>query len=181
MAFGQAMSVTGLQMMMAYGAIANGGEMMAPMIVQKQALQDGTVLQSEPLSLGRVVSEAAAKATVEAMKMVCETGGTATNAQIEEYIVAGKTGTAQILGQGDVKYTASFMGFFPADAPRVCIGIVAMNPKATEFTGGRAVYTGGRVAGDTFREFGREIGRYLRIPEVVEDEESAVAMARGRP
>ena len=109
-----------------------------------------------------VVSEAAAKQMVEALKTVVTADGTAVKASMTNYIVAGKTGTAQKVEGGQYvhgKYVASFIGFFPADNPELCISIVLDEPKEG--------YYGGQVAAPVFKQIAERAASYLNIqPDV---------------
>jgi len=78
---------------------------------------------------------------------------------MKDYVVAGKTGTAQKVENGTYstdKYIASFIGFFPADNPQVCISIVMDEPKEG--------YYGGLICGPVFREVAERCASYLNIP-----------------
>jgi cell division protein FtsI/penicillin-binding protein 2 len=107
----------------------------------------------------QVISPAADKLMVEALKTVVSPEGTAPDAAMKDYVVAGKTGTAQKAGPGGYlpgKYFASFIGFFPADNPQLCISIVMDDPKEG--------YYGGQVCGPIFREIAERCASYLNIP-----------------
>ena len=96
---------------------------------------------------------------VEALKTVVSPEGTAPDAALKDYTVAGKTGTAQKAGPGGYlpgKYFASFIGFFPADNPQLCISVVMDEPKEG--------YYGGQVCGPVFREIAERCASYLNIP-----------------
>jgi cell division protein FtsI/penicillin-binding protein 2 len=159
---GQGVAVTRLQMAMVLGAIANDGVLMRPMLVKELDDASGNVVQRyAPQSVRRVVSEATAKEMVEALKTVVSKDGTAPLAAITNYVVAGKTGTAQKVVDG--KYSSdhffvSFIGFFPADNPQICISIVMDSPKE----GGHAF--GGALCGPVFSEIGKRCASYLNIP-----------------
>jgi cell division protein FtsI/penicillin-binding protein 2 len=159
---GQGVAVTRLQMAMVVGAIANGGVLMRPMLVKELDDANGNVVQRyEPQSVRRVVTEATAKEMVKALKTVVSKDGTAQFAAITNYIVAGKTGTAQKVVDG--KYSSdhffvSFIGFFPADNPQICISVVMDSPKE----GGHAF--GGALCGPIFSEIGKRCASYLNIP-----------------
>jgi cell division protein FtsI (penicillin-binding protein 3) len=159
---GQGVAVTRLQMAMVMGAIANDGVLMRPMLVKELDDANGNVVQRyEPQSVRRVVTEATAKEMVKALKTVVSKDGTAPLAAITNYVVAGKTGTAQKVVDG--KYSSdhffvSFIGFFPADDPQICISIVMDSPKE----GGHAF--GGALCGPIFSEIGRRCASYLNIP-----------------
>jgi cell division protein FtsI/penicillin-binding protein 2 len=159
---GQGLAVTRLQMAMAVGAIANGGMLMHPMLVKRLEDHDGNVIQRyEPQNVRRVVTEATAKQMIEALKTVVSKDGTAPLAAITNYTVAGKTGTAQKVVDGKYandRFVVSFIGFFPADDPQICISIVMDAPKE----GGRAF--GGALCGPIFNEIGKRCASYLHIP-----------------
>jgi cell division protein FtsI/penicillin-binding protein 2 len=161
---GQGVAVTRLQMLMAMCAIANGGTLMRPMLVNRLEDSDGRVVaRYTPQAVRRTTDEAAAKLTVEALKTVVSAEGTAPKAAMEHYTVAGKTGTAQKVEHGEYvrKYVASFIGFFPADNPEICISIVLDEPKEG--------YYGGQVAGPIFKEIAERAASYLNIRPDIED------------
>jgi cell division protein FtsI/penicillin-binding protein 2 len=159
---GQGVAVTRLQMAMAVSAIANGGVLMRPMLVKQLQDSDGNVVQKyEPQAVRRVVSEDTAREMVEALKTVVSKDGTAPQASLADYVVAGKTGTAQKVVDGkysDNKFVVSFIGFFPADNPQICISIVMDSPKE----GGHAF--GGALCGPVFHNVAERCASYLNIP-----------------
>jgi stage V sporulation protein D (sporulation-specific penicillin-binding protein) len=107
------------------------------------------------------MSEATARAMVGIMRGVTEVGGTARQAAIEGYPVAGKTGTAQkaIGGHYDPqKYVASFVGFAPAQSPRIALMVVMDEPEGS--------HLGGAVAAPVFKEIAEQALRYLHVPPV---------------
>ncbi|PPH96256.1 cell division protein FtsI [Rathayibacter sp. AY1D1] len=125
-AFGQyEVRATPLQIAMVSAAIANGGEVMQPNLVDSIRSQDLSVLQQfQEKSLGRAVSTQTADA-VKAMMVASVQGGAATNATIGGVTVAGKTGTAE--NGGDDPYTLWFTGFAPADDPQYAITVLVEN------------------------------------------------------
>lgn len=133
-AFGQGLSVTALQMAGAVNAVANGGEYIAPSLILGQATDaSGTKVGSDLSVTRRVVSAEAAAKVSQMMEQVTRAGiGTAPNAMIPGYRVAGKTGTAQEVGPcGCYDHTAvSFAGFAPADNPRFTVYVVVERPQA---------------------------------------------------
>ena len=157
---GHGVAVTRLQMIMAMAAIANDGWLMRPMLVSRLQQRDGAVVQRyAPERVRQVVSEAAAKKMIEALKTVPTKSGTAPDAAMKNYVVAGKTGTAQkVENRAYVsgKYISSFIGFFPADNPELCISIVMDEPKEG--------YYGGKVCGPVFRDVAERCASYLNIP-----------------
>jgi cell division protein FtsI/penicillin-binding protein 2 len=171
---GQSIAVTHLQMMMAMSAIANRGRLMQPLLVSRLETPMGeTFAQYHPRVVRRVVSEQAAKQTVSALKTVVMTDGTAVKAQLEHYTVAGKTGTAQKPGKGGFtdEHVASFIGFFPADDPEVCISVMLDEPD------GSKGYYGGQIAAPIFKQVAEQVANYLKIrPD--NDETLSDTMAR---
>jgi cell division protein FtsI (penicillin-binding protein 3) len=149
-AFGQGVSVSAVQMATAVNAIANGGELVTPSLVKGEATTStGQHVGSALTTRHRVVSEHAARETTRMMEMVTDPNeGTAPDAAIQGYRVAGKTGTAQRVGAAcgcyDGTYTVSFAGFAPADAPRFLVYIVVQDPK----NGGG----GGSIGGPAFHK-----------------------------
>jgi penicillin-binding protein A len=130
LAFGQErLQVTPLQMAMVSAAIANGGVVMRPYVVEKVVAPDGsTVLKTKPDALGRAVSPQHA-AEVNQMMQAVVTGGTGTAAQMSGIKVAGKTGTAET-GVNHVN-TTWFIAFAPADNPRVAVAVALEKQSGT--------------------------------------------------
>jgi cell division protein FtsI/penicillin-binding protein 2 len=157
---GQGVAVTRLQMIMAMAALANDGWLMRPMLVSRLEDRNGNVVQKyEPQRVRQVVNEATDKLMVDTLRTVVSPEGTAPGAAMKDYVVAGKTGTAQKAENGVYvpgKYVASFIGFFPADNPQVCISIVMDEPKEG--------YYGGQVCGPVFKEIAGHCASYLNIP-----------------
>ena len=161
---GHGVAVTRLQMVMAMSAIANKGWLMRPMLVSKFVDQEGHVVaEYQPQRVRQVVGEAAARQMVQTLKTVVTSDGTAAKAALTNYIVAGKTGTAQKPGVGGYqrgKYVSSFIGFFPADNPEVCISIVLDEPKGEHY--------GGQVAAPIFHKVAESVANYLNVrPDVL--------------
>ena len=159
---GQGVAVTSLQMTMAMCAIANKGVLMRPMLVHRLEDSDHAVVaEYSPQRVRRVISETAAEQMVTALKTVVSPGGTAPKAALAHYTVGGKTGTAQKSGgrEGYLKgkYFASFIGFFPADNPELCISIVMDEPKREEG------YYGGEIAAPVFKQIAEAAANYLNI------------------
>ena len=157
---GHGVAVTGLQMTMAMCAIANKGVLMRPMLVDRLEDRDHNVVTKyPPQRVRQVISESAARQMVKALKAVVAPDGTGAKAALEHYTVAGKTGTAQKSGgpSGYIpgKYFASFIGFFPADNPEVCISVMMDEPKQG--------YYGGQIAAPVFRQIAERLAGYLSI------------------
>ncbi|NUW31240.1 penicillin-binding protein 2 [Nonomuraea sp. SMC257] len=146
-AYGQGVSVTALQMASVYQTIANGGVKIEPQIVAGTTDASGRFVPSAPGRKTRVVSERTAKEITTMLEAAVSAQGTGELAAIPGYRVAGKTGTAdrydQQLGRYD-GYTASFVGFSPADAPRLVVLSVLQNPKNGHF--------GGQIAAPVFKD-----------------------------
>ncbi len=150
MAIGYEVSVTPLQLVTAYSALANGGVIMRPYVVAERRDVTGmTLWQNEPERIRRAFEKETADTLRSAFERVVEEG-TGTNAQVDGLRIAGKTGTALQVTEGEYsadETRASFMGFFPADAPEVTLLIVLGSPKRG--------YHGGDVAAPVFRRVAR--------------------------
>lgn len=134
--FGQSFAVTAIQMITAVNAIGNGGKIMQPYVVAKTLDSENNVINStQPIVKRQVISESTSKRVLEAMVETVETG-TAKNAYVAGYNVAGKTGTSDKLTKKG-EYIASFAGVAPANDPKISIIIVVDEPKGA--TGGGAV------------------------------------------
>jgi len=157
---GHGVAVTRLQMLYAMAAIANHGWLMRPMIVSRLQERDGGVVQRyAPERVRQVIGEKADLDMIEALKTVPTKDGTAPDAALKNYVVAGKTGTAQKAENGAYapgKYVSSFIGFFPADNPELCISVVMDEPKEG--------YYGGKICGPVFRDIAERCASYLNIP-----------------
>ena len=180
-AIGQSVGVTPLQMVMAYSAIANDGLLMRPRLVDGVARLDGN-FQTYPVETGKqVVRPETARMVTDALKAVM-TDGTGRNAALDGYVVAGKTGTAQQAGRDrngrftmkSGKYAATFIGFFPADDPQVCISVVVNNPKKG------SIY-GGSTAAPVWKRVAVETAQYLHIQPDIAHEHSNRTEAWNRP
>lgn len=138
--FGQGISLTALQLVRVYSAIANDGILMKPFVVKAILDEKGDTLKSRgPTQIRRVVSERTAHLLVEFMKGVVSSG-TGERAKMEGLTIGGKTGTAQKAkpgGGGYEKdnYVASFVGFFPAEDPQM-VGLITLDSPKKEHLGG---------------------------------------------
>jgi len=136
--FGQGITVTPIQLASAFSAIANGGKLMKPQIVEKIVSENGTKEEAiSPSEVRRVISESAAKEVSEMIQSVVENGH-GKRAGVPGYLVGGKTGTAQIAststrGYEEGKNNGSFVGFAPLDNPRFTIMVKIADPKAVEW------------------------------------------------
>ncbi|MDX6230065.1 MAG: hypothetical protein QOI76_3455 [Frankiales bacterium] len=137
-AFGQGISVNALQVASVYATIANGGVRLTPKLVASTTGPNGVAVPTAPSRSVRVVSPAVAKQVSDMLEGVTTAQGTAPAARIDGYRVAGKTGTAQRAdGKGGYTgYTASFVGFAPADKPQLVAEVVLQNPTIGSHFGG---------------------------------------------
>jgi len=161
---GHEVAATPMQMVMAMSALANKGWLLRPMLVDRLEDQQGAVVtRFQPQPVRQVVSEATARLMVQTLKQVVSPKGTAPKASLDHYTVAGKTGTAQKLVDGQYvrdKHYSSFIGFLPADNPEICISVVLDEPKQG--------YYGGQTAAPIFRNIAEGAANYLSIrPDVV--------------
>jgi len=159
-AFGQGISTTPLQMVMAYAAIANGGFLMRPYVTRRVLSPRGEVLlENQPQVVRRVISEKNSKLLAAMLRDVTNEGGTGTMANIEGFEVAGKTGTAQkadtIHGGYSKKRVGSFVGFVPANDPRLVALVLIDEPEAQVY--------GGVVAAPVFRNIAQGALRRLAV------------------
>lgn len=161
MSMGQANAVTPIQLVTAVSVIANGGNLVKPHMVKQVIDNEGIVIKkNEPQIVRRVISEETAKTLAGILEGVVS-NGTGKNAYIEGYKVAGKTGTAQKValtgGYMASEYVASFLGFAPADNPKLACIVVVDAPQGYP-------YYGGWVAAPPFREILKDSLRYLEVP-----------------
>lgn len=159
--FGQGVSVTALQLAMGVSAVANGGRLLEPIIVHKVTDSRGeTVREGLPRVRREVISPGIAKILTEMLTAVIEPGGTGVEAAIPGFRVAGKTATAQKVDPATGKYstdkfTASFVGFVPAERPRLVVAVVLDEPVIGHY--------GGDLAGPVFRRVGEAALRTLGV------------------
>lgn len=159
--FGQGVSVTPLQITAATAAIANGGLLMEPYVVEKITAGDGRLVQKRlPRVRRRVLSEKTAAQVREMMISVTEPGGTGVRAALPGYRVAGKTGTAQKVdrvtgGYSPDKRVSSFVGFVPAESPALVISVTVDEPQGKAY--------GGLIAAPVFARFAGQSLSHLNI------------------
>lgn len=177
--YGQGISVTTLQLAMAMGAIANGGKLLEPILVKH--VKDG---QGEPVReyatrvRRQVVSPGVARMVAEMLTAATETGGTGVQAAIPGFRVAGKTSTAQKVDPATGKYsmekfTAGFVGFVPADRPRIVVAVVLDEPTIGHY--------GGDLAGPVFRRVAEASLRYLGVTPSASSAKIADVKREGDP
>jgi cell division protein FtsI (penicillin-binding protein 3) len=160
--FGQGISVTTVQLATAFASIANGGRLLEPLLVRRVTDSRGHVLrEGVPHVRRETVPPQIAHLVTEMLTAVTEPGGTAVEAAVPGFRVAGKTGTAQKADPATGKYspdhfTASFTGIVPAERPRLVIAVVLDEPMIGHY--------GGDLAGPVFRRVAEASLRYLGVP-----------------
>jgi cell division protein FtsI (penicillin-binding protein 3) len=151
---GQGLSVTPIQMVGAYAAIANGGILRRPQLLEQ--------VDGDPVAKPgghRVIRPRVAAEIRQMLEGVLEPGGTASQVSVPGYTLAGKTGTAQVAengGYSETKFVASFIGFAPAANPRLLIAVIVDQPQGDIY--------GGSVAAPAFGEIASFALPYLGIP-----------------
>lgn len=150
--FGQTFQVTPIQMVTALSAIANGGKLMKPYIVEKTADETGRLLtQTKPVVRRQVISQKTSDLVSEMMRKVVNEG-TAKNGYVAGYRVAGKTGTSQKLSKKKGEYIASYGCFAPADDAKIAVIIMIDEPHGGQIHGGQiAAPVAARVVEDTLK------------------------------
>jgi stage V sporulation protein D (sporulation-specific penicillin-binding protein) len=157
--FGQGITATPLQMLEAYTALANGGKMMKPYIVQSEIFPSGKTVNTGPTEVGQIISPNAA-AEVSAMLVDDVENGEGAKAAVPGYYIAGKTGTAQVAGP-DGKYIAndnigSFIGYGPVEDPKFVMLIRIDHPRDVAFAESTAAPAWGQLA--------QFILNYMQVP-----------------
>jgi cell division protein FtsI (penicillin-binding protein 3) len=152
---GQGLAVTPMQMMAGYQAIANGGILRRPQLIEKVGEE------AVPEPKGRRVIDASVAAQVrEMLEGVLAAGGTASEVSVPGYALAGKTGTAQVAENGtysETKYVASFIGFAPAQDPQLLVSVIVDQPQGDIY--------GGSVAAPAFGKIAAFALPYLGVPQ----------------
>jgi cell division protein FtsI (penicillin-binding protein 3) len=162
MAYGYEVGVTPIQILAAYGAVANGGVLLKPYLVKKIVDANGeTIEEGKTQVVRRVLSERIVGKLSQFFEGVVERG-TGTQAKIEGVRIAGKTGTSRKHNKGAYQpgsYTASFVGFFPAEDPQVVCLVMVDNPQ-------HGSYFGGEVSAPIFRSIAERImSTGLQVPQ----------------
>jgi len=150
-AYGQGIAVTPLQMASAVAAVANGGRLMCPYLVDRQVMPDGSVQVHQPVVRGQPISPQTARTLTEMLVQVVEEG--VPLARVPGYRVAGKTGTAQIPvpgGYDEEDTIASFVGFGPADDPQLLILVRLDRPQTSRWGSETAAVVFSRLAARLF-------------------------------
>jgi len=162
MSIGQSIAVTPIQLLTAVAAAANGGTLVRPQIVREIRDSSGNVVkQFQPAPVRTVLPPETARQVGALLEDVVRKG-TGRNAFIDGYRTAGKTGTAQVVGEGGGyvtgRYVASFVGFAPVEDPRVAALVMVAEPKG-------GIYYGSQVAAPVFQAVVRDTLHYLRVPQ----------------
>ncbi len=166
MAIGYGVSLTPLQTLAFYNAVANNGRMMKPMFVEEIRQTGKTIQQFRPQVLNRSLASPSTLRLVHEMLTGVVENGTAKNIFSTLYPIAGKTGTAQVANtsrgyrnpEGRKAYRSSFVGYFPADQPAYTCIVVIHNPKGA--------FTGGQVAAPVFKEISDKIfATHINYPQ----------------
>lgn len=160
-AFGQGVSVTPIQQITAVSAAINGGKLFKPFVARGwyQPGSSQMIDQVQPELVRQVISEATSKQVRETLESVVA-NGTGRNAFIEGYRVGGKTGTAQKVVNGRYSATdhiVSFIGFAPADDPKIVVYAAVDNPQGLQF--------GGLIAAPLVKSIMEDTLRYMQVPE----------------
>lgn len=159
--FGQGVSLSTIQLVSALSAVANGGNLMKPYLVEQILDDSGKQVQKfEPQIVRRVISPETAQKLTKMMETVTGEGGTGTKAALDGYRVAGKTGTAQKVDPVTRTYSpskriGSFVGFVPANKPKLTIAVIIDEPQGVKY--------GGVVAAPAFRGIAQNSLAYLKI------------------
>jgi cell division protein FtsI (penicillin-binding protein 3) len=157
--FGQGVTVTSMQLLNGMCALGNGGRLMRPHLVAELLGKDGqTERRINPEIVQRAVPEEVAGQVLYMMTLVTEEGGTGKNAKVDNFKVAGKTGTAQkVIGgrYSESKYIGSFVGLVPGDDPKLGIIVVVDEPQGASY--------GGVVAAPAFREIAERSLDHLQV------------------
>lgn len=161
MSIGQSIAVTPLQLITAVSSLANGGYIMRPHLVRSvENPETKDVKNTEPQVVRQIISHETSEQLKRLLQRVV-LEGSGKKAGFQGYAVAGKTGTAQVPGQGgyaEGKYVSSFVGFVPADKPIITVLALVAEPKGDK-------YYGGDVAAPAFQNVARDTMFYLGVPE----------------
>ncbi len=161
---GQTFKVTPIQMITAMSAIANGGKLMQPFVVQQILDADGNVVSNTAPSVRRQVISSQTASRVAALLANAVKNGGGRNAYVEGYRIAGKTGTSEKIDSEKDNLVASFGGFAPADDPRVAVLVMIDEPQGPNRYGGSiAAPVAKKIFADTLPYLGIE-------PQFTEDE-----------
>ena len=173
--FGQGVSVSALQLIVATSAVANKGILMKPYVVQAITDHNGRLIKSfGPRRIRRVISEKTAGMLSRIMQTVITEGGTGVNAALEGYSVCGKTGTAQKIDENGrysyEKYVASFVGFAPVENPKIAVLVVVDEPEKQHY--------GSIVAAPAFKAIAQKTLDYMHIAPKRKTDKLMVSLRR---
>ncbi len=189
LAIGYEVSVTPLQLAAAYAPLANGGELVAPALIKEIRDREGVVVyRHQPQVIRRVFSTEAVRAVMPMLESVVDSG-TATDAGLASFVLAGKSGTAKrTVGKsyGNATYTSTFVGLFPAGNPQYVVLAKVDNPRSESIYGGKvaapivkAVIEGAVSARDASLDWSALLPekRPVQLVETVKDSPIVVAGA----
>lgn len=147
--FGQGITVTPLQLINAYSAIANKGVLMKPQIVERIIYPDGKIEEIKPQEIRRVISEEASRGVSQMLRSVV-VNGHGKRADVPGYLVGGKTGTAQVAKSNAKGYEegltiGSFVGYAPTDDPQFVVLIKIYHPKDVQWAESSAAPAFGKI------------------------------------
>jgi len=161
-AIGQEVAATPLQVITAYSAVANGGMLLRPYLVSEIREPDGAVVaRVEPQVRRQVLRKETARRLTGILEGTVEEGGTAEEARLFDYSVAGKTGTAQKINPETRRYfpnqyVTSFVGYAPSEDARIAVLVVLDSPEGPAW--------GGTVAAPVFKRITEQTLHYLGVP-----------------
>ena len=175
--FGQTFTITPLQLISAVSACVNGGNLMRPYVVGKITDSSGNVVkEKEPERIRQVISEKTSAKVREILEKVVgdQNEGTGRNAAVEGYRIGGKTGTSEKVSleakTGKKEYIVSFIGFAPADAPKIAVLIFLDTPSDRS-----GIYiSGGQMAAPVVGRIMADVLPYLKIDDRTEESSSSV-------
>ncbi len=159
MSFGQSFQITPLQLATMVSTIVNGGERVTPHLGVRILDGDGNIIKNFSYDSKQVMSEKTSQQMQEYLESVVSEG-TGKNAYIDGYEIGGKTATSQTLPRSAHKYISSFVGFAPAEEPKVLALVAIYNPQG--------IYYGGTVAAPVIRTVFENILPYLGIEKAGE-------------
>ena len=152
-AFGQSFQITPIQMATTVSSLVNGGQRVTPHIGLQVQDEEGTTIKKYTHDKGKTLVDSSTSETLQYLLEQVVDGGTGSNGYVEGYRVGGKTATSQTLPRNSGKYIASYVGFAPADDPKILALAVVHNPKG--------IYYGGQVAAPIIRQLFENILPYL--------------------
>lgn len=168
--FGQSVAVTPIQMITAACSVINGGRLMQPYLLKEAIAPDGTVLyRTQPKVVSNPISEETSATMRQLLEQVVSDGG-ARNAAIEGYRIGGKTGTAQVYKDGRIVrdvHIGSFLGFAPADDPRIALLVIVDEADVP-------VDYGGTTAAPFARQILADVLPYLGYKPSTQDEREEI-------